>query len=125
MTYDEFDAYCGSLSGTSLVIQWGNSRVWKVGAKVFAIGGWEKIDEPAFTVKTSESDFYVLQDQQGFRPAPYMASRGMKWVQLYDPSQFADDELIALIQSSYQIVAKGLTKKQREELGVELRPSVK
>lgn len=94
MTYDEFDAYCGSLSGTSLVIQWGNSRVWKVGAKVFVI-------------------------------APYMASRGMKWVQLYDPSQFADDELIALIQSSYQIVAKGLTKKQREELGVELRPSVK
>lgn len=125
MTYDEFDAYCGSLKGTSLVIQWGNSRVWKVGTKVFAIGGWEKIDEPAFTVKTSESDFYVLQDQPGFRPAPYMASRGMKWVQLYDPTEFADAELMALILASYNIVAKGLTRKQRKELHIELEHSAK
>jgi predicted DNA-binding protein (MmcQ/YjbR family) len=119
MTYDEFDTYCASLKGTSMVIQWGDARVWKVGTKVFAIGGWEKINEPAFTVKTSESDFYVLQDQPGFRPAPYMASRGMKWVQLYDPAQFADEELLALIRSSHALVAKGLTKKQRTELGID------
>ncbi len=120
MTYDEFDTFCGSLAGTSMVIQWGNSRVWKVGAKVFAIGGWEKIDKPAFTVKTSDSDFHVLQDAPGFRPAPYMASRGMKWVQIYDQAHFADDEVIELIASSYKIVAKGLSKKQRQELGIEL-----
>lgn len=119
MTYDEFDTYCASLKGTSMVIQWGDAHVWKVGTKVFAIGGWEKINEPAFTIKTSESDFYVLQDQPGFRPAPYMASRGMKWVQLYDPAQFADEELLALIRTSHALVAKGLTKKQRTELGID------
>jgi predicted DNA-binding protein (MmcQ/YjbR family) len=48
-----------------------------------------------------------------------MASRGMKWVQLYDPAQFADEELLALIRSSHALVAKGLTKKQRTELGID------
>jgi len=118
MTYDKFNTFCSSLNGTSHVVQWGNSHVWKVGDKVFAIGGWEKIEKPAFTLKTSESDFYVLQDEPGFRPAPYMASRGMKWVQLYDPAQFADAELKALIRASYELVAKGLSKKRRQELGI-------
>ena len=59
-------------------MQWGNSHVWKVGGKVFAIGGWEMIDEPAFTFKTSELNFNILQDEEGFRAAPYMASRSMK-----------------------------------------------
>jgi len=80
MTYDEFNDFCGLLPATSKVIQWGGSDVWKVGGKVFAIGGWQKDDEPAFTFKTSELDFEILKDEPGFRPAPYMASRGMKCI---------------------------------------------
>lgn len=37
MTRDEFDGYCRSLKATTNVIQWGNSSVWKVGGKIFAI----------------------------------------------------------------------------------------
>lgn len=40
MTYDEFNAFCESQPATSYVMQWNNSHVWKVGGKVFAIGGW-------------------------------------------------------------------------------------
>ena len=40
MTYDEFNEFCSALPATSHVIQWGESHVWKVGEKVFAIGGW-------------------------------------------------------------------------------------
>ena len=40
MNYEEFNHFCGSFAGTSHVVQWGNSDVWKVGGKVFAIGGW-------------------------------------------------------------------------------------
>ena len=40
MTYDEFNAFCGALKAASYVMQWGGSHVWKVGGKVFAIGGW-------------------------------------------------------------------------------------
>ncbi len=39
MTYDEFNKYCAALKATTYVKQWGDSHVWKVGGKVFAIGG--------------------------------------------------------------------------------------
>jgi len=51
MTYEEYNKFCGAFPATSYVVQWGNSHVWKVGGKVFAIGGWEKSDKPAFTLK--------------------------------------------------------------------------
>lgn len=118
MTYDEFNSFCRSLPATSHGIQWGNSHVWKVGGKVFAIGGWEKSDKPAFVFKTSELNFEVLRDQPGFRPAPYMASRGMKWIQLYDAGNTPDDELNYYLSESHRIVSLGLTKKKQKELGL-------
>ena len=41
MTYEEFNAFCGGLPATTYVVQWGGAHVWKVGGKVFAIGGWD------------------------------------------------------------------------------------
>lgn len=118
MNYEEFNDFCQSLPATTYVVQWGNSHVWKVGGKVFAIGGWEKINEPAFTFKTSEYNFLLLQDEEGFRPAPYMASRGMKWLQKYRSTQDDDEELQFYIKESYRIVSLGLTKKLQKELGL-------
>jgi predicted DNA-binding protein (MmcQ/YjbR family) len=118
MTYEEFNELCRSLAATSYVIQWGGSHVWKVGEKVFAIGGWEKAGNPAFTFKTSELNFYFLSDQPGYRPAPYFASRGMKWIQQYDVPGTEDDELIYYLTESHRIVSLGLTKKKQKELGL-------
>lgn len=118
MTYEEFNTFCKSLPATSYVVQWGGSHVWKVGGKVFAIGGWEKSDQPAFTFKTSEHNFLVLSDEPGFRPAPYMASRGMKWIQQFDSSKDKDENLHYYISESYRIVSLGLTKKKQKELGL-------
>jgi predicted DNA-binding protein (MmcQ/YjbR family) len=53
MTYDEFNAFCGPLPATSYVMQWGGSHVWKVGGKVFAIGGWDGGRQAHITFKTS------------------------------------------------------------------------
>jgi len=118
MTYEEFNEFCRSLPATSHVIQWGDSHVWKVGSKVFAIGGWSKTDKPAYTFKTSENNFHFLSDQPGFRPAPYFASRGMKWIQQYDVPDAEDEELIYYLKESYRIVSLGLTKKRQKELGL-------
>lgn len=118
MTYEEFNDLCRSLPATSYVVQWGGSHVWKVGGKVFAVGGWEENDRPAFTFKTSETDFHFLSDEPGFRPAPYLASRGMKWIQQYDVPESKDDELIHFIKESHRIVSLGLTKKKQKELGL-------
>lgn len=118
MTYEEFNAFCQSLPASSYVVQWGGSHVWKVGGKVFAIGGWGKADKPAFTFKTSVGDFYFLSDEPGYQPAPYLASRGMKWIQQYDVPEAKDDELKYYLQESYRIVSLGLTKKKQKELGL-------
>ncbi|WP_249260681.1 MmcQ/YjbR family DNA-binding protein [Halomonas caseinilytica] len=119
VTYDEYNDVCRSLPATTYVMQWGGSHVWKVGGKVFAIGGWEKLDMPAFTFKVSELDFEVLRDQPGFRPAPYLASRGLKWIQLYDGRQCPNDELSHYLSESHHLVTMGLSKRYRRELGLE------
>ncbi|MFC3122940.1 MmcQ/YjbR family DNA-binding protein [Agaribacter flavus] len=118
MKYDEFNSFCKALPVTTHVVQWGNSDVWKVGGKVFAIGGWEKTGTPAFTFKTSEQNYFFLQGKSGYRPAPYLASRGMKWIQLYDASKAEEDELEHYLLESYRIVSLGLTKKKQKELGL-------
>jgi predicted DNA-binding protein (MmcQ/YjbR family) len=116
MTYDKFNEFCRSLTAVSYVIQWRGSHVWKVGGKVFAIGGWGDANKPAFTFKTSEYDFLFLSDEPGYRPAPYLASRGMKWIQQHDAADTEDDELIYYLKESYRIVSLGLTKKKQKEL---------
>ena len=118
MTYDEFNLYCGSLPATTYVMQWGGSHVWKVGGKVFAIGGWENAEQPAFIFKTSEHNYLVLHEQEGFRPAPYFAARGMKWIQAYSTAPTIDDELRYYLKESHRIVSLGLTKKVQKELGL-------
>ena len=62
--------------------QWGGSDVWKIGGKVFAIA-WDENGKAAFTFKVSDVAFEMLRDEPGLRPAPYLASRGLKWIQHY------------------------------------------
>lgn len=117
MTRDEFNIFCKEFPQSSHVVQWGNSDVWKVGGKVFAICGWAE-EEDAFTFKASEVAFEVLSDAPGVRPAPYLASRGFKWLQHYAAPGLSDSELRRHISDSYQMVVAGLTKKKRTELGL-------
>jgi predicted DNA-binding protein (MmcQ/YjbR family) len=118
MTYEEFNAFCAALPATTYVMQWGGSHVWKVGGKVFAIGGWHDV-EAAVTFKVSEIAYEMLKEQKGLRPAPYLASRGMKWIQHYAKPGLRDAELKDYLRQSHIIVARGLTKKKRAELGIE------
>ncbi|MEP3351091.1 MAG: MmcQ/YjbR family DNA-binding protein [Marinomonas sp.] len=118
MTYDEFNQFCGSLPVTTHVVQWGNSQVWKVGGKLFAVGGWNKDGAPAFTFKTSDLNYEFLRNKEGYRPAPYLASRGMKWIQQFEGTKDLDEELKYYIEESYRIVSLGLTKKKQKELGL-------
>jgi len=117
MTYRQFNAFCRSLKSTTYVVQWGGARVWKVGGKVFAIGGWEE-GAPRFTFKVSEIAFELLKEQPGLRPAPYLASRGLKWIQHFDKPGLPDKALRAYIRQSHVLVAQGLTKKLRAKLGL-------
>jgi len=120
MTYEEFNAFCRALPATAHVVQWGGADVWKVGGKVFAIGGWDG-DEPSFVFKVSDLSYEILKEQPGLRPAPYLASRGLKWIQHYAKPGLSDGNLRDYIRQSHAIVAQGLSKKKRLELGLDGR----
>ena len=118
MDYEQFNQFCQSLPATTYVQQWGGAHVWKVGGKVFAIGGWSDDKSPAFTFKVTDVDFHLLTNTEGFRPAPYMASRGMLWIQQTDNSPELDEELTFYLKDSHKLVSLGLTKKKQKELGL-------
>lgn len=118
MTHEEYNNFCSALPATSYVNQWGGAHVWKVGGKVFAIGATTAPDGLAVSFKVSDNNFNVLKDQPGFRPAPYLASRGMKWIQQYDTLAEHVEELKYYIKESHRIVSLGLSKMKQRELGL-------
>ncbi|WP_348541453.1 MmcQ/YjbR family DNA-binding protein [Sulfitobacter albidus] len=70
------------------------------------------------TFKASDMAFEILSDSPGLRPAPYMASRGLKWIQHYAEPGLSDDSLRDHIRASYDMVAAKLTRKTRAALGL-------
>ena len=123
MKLEAYNGFCGALPATSHVVQWGGAHVWKVGGKVFAIGGWnggpaEEAAELFVTFKVSELAYDILKEQPGCRPAPYLASRGMKWIQRMSGESLDDAALEDYLKESHRIVASGLSKKKRLELGL-------
>ncbi|MBU2991929.1 MmcQ/YjbR family DNA-binding protein [Octadecabacter sp. 1_MG-2023] len=117
MNREAINAFCASLPQATHVVQWGNSDVWKVGGKLFAVLGWNNGDT-AVTFKVSPIAFEVLPDMQGIRPAPYLASRGMKWLQDTRDPGLSDVELQNHITYSHEMAVAALTKKKRTELGL-------
>ncbi|QCO55124.1 MmcQ/YjbR family DNA-binding protein [Pseudorhodobacter turbinis] len=114
MQRDQINAFCRALPATTHVVQWGGSDVWKVGGKVFAIVSAEGV-----SFKTSELMFEVLGHEEGIRPAPYLASRGFKWLQHYGPpGGLPDAELGQALETSYEMIRDALPRKTRAELGV-------
>ncbi|WP_044044470.1 MmcQ/YjbR family DNA-binding protein [Octadecabacter antarcticus] len=117
MTRADINAFCATLPHASHVVQWGSSDVWKVGGKLFAACGWHD-GEPAVTFKVYPIAFEVLPDMDGIRPAPYLASRGMKWLQDTRDPGLSDVELKNHITYSHEMAVASLTKKKRAELGL-------
>ena len=117
LTRDALTTFCASLPHTTHVVQWGGADCYKIGGKLFAVVGLGGIDA-AVTFKASDMAFEILSGSPGVRPAPYMASRGLKWLQNYAEPGLSDDSLRDHIQASYDMVVTGLTKKKRAELGL-------
>ena len=133
MTLDEYNTYCSSLPHAHKVVQWGDAHVWKIDKKMFAVGGWQNvktterkrgetagsdIEQLYITFKVGEIAFEFLSEVEGCRPAPYLASRGMKWIQRTGDGYMSDADLKTYIKDSYTLASKNLTKKKQKELGL-------
>lgn len=120
MTLNEYNSFCATLPGANHIVQWGGSHVWKAGPKLFAVAalGQETAGDPFVTFKVSDMSFELLKDQPGCRPAPYLASRGMKWIQRMTDASMDDAALREYLAESHRLVAAKLTRAQRSALGL-------
>ena len=124
LTREAFNNFCANLPHTHHVVQWGGADVWKVGRaeskknKLFCVGGWNKDgDEFAVTFHVSEIGYEMLKDTPGCRPAPYLASRGMTWIQRFNDEGVSDESLKDYISRSHELMRAKLTKTLQRELG--------
>ncbi len=112
-----YNTFCASLPHATHVEQWGGSQVWKIGGKVFAIGSVEN-GALAVSFKCSAMSFDMLKGAAGMRPAPYLASRGMLWMQRFNGESMDDAAFKKYLRESYRLASLNLTRKAQRELGL-------
>lgn len=112
MTLDEIEAFCLSLPGAGVVVQWGDDHVYKVGGKMFAIAGGRALGT-AF--KASELAYELLPEQGLARPAPYLARA--RWLQVTDHETLSGETLRSYLRQAYDIIVGRLPRKVRAQLG--------
>ena len=108
-----FEKYCSTLRAVTFHEQWGGV-VGKVGGKVFVLFGLE--GPPVIIFKVTEMSFEVLTALKGIRQPAYFAKRS--WVAVDKGADLPVKDLRAYITRSHELVAAGLTKKLRTELGL-------
>ena len=116
MSPKAFHAAALALPGATYDVKWGADRVYSIGGKMFAAAGAEGDKAPKYSFKASDLAYEHLIDQGHARPAPYLSRA--HWVQLISSDALPDLELAAYLKEAHRIVAEGLTKKVRAEVGV-------
>jgi predicted DNA-binding protein (MmcQ/YjbR family) len=118
MTLSGYNRFCASLPHATHVVQWSDAHVWKVGGKVFAIAS--RWDGPTLdiTFKCSPLTFDLLKNQPGMRPAPYLASRGLIWLQRRNARTVDDAALRDYLRESHRLASLALPKKVQRALGL-------
>ncbi len=117
MRFEDFEAFCLSLPGAALSVQWEGAHVFKVGGKMFAVGrpsGNGLLGEYIF--KASDMAYELLVEEGVARPAPYLARA--KWVQLLARDSLPAPDLKAYLKQAHALVAAKLTRAARKELGL-------
>ena len=109
-----FEAFILKLPATTLVRQWGDASVGKLGGRIFAI--YALGEAAAVSFKCSDMAFDMLPELAGISPAPYLARA--KWVQVEPTAPLTEAELSAYVAEAHRLVAAKLTRQQRAELGL-------
>jgi predicted DNA-binding protein (MmcQ/YjbR family) len=109
MTLDDLNALCGG------------SHVWKVGGatgKMFVICSFADEGGLQVTFKCSAFSYDLLKTLAGLGPAPYLASRGMTWIQRTSDTSMSDAALADYLRESHRLAALNLPKWQQHVLGL-------
>lgn len=108
-----FERFVTGLPGVTVHEQW-DSLVAKVGGKVFALVG----DSGGNVVfKVSQVAFEGLTLLDGIGQAAYFAKG--QWVSVEKGADIQERDLEAYLREAHRIIASKLTRKLREELGLD------
>lgn len=113
MRREGFEAFALSLPAATLVRQWRDDSVAKVGGKIFAL---LDRDPGEVWLKVSPMAYELLTELDGVRPAPYFARAS--WVAISIESPLNEDEIKAYIAEAHRLIAGKLSRKLRAELGL-------
>jgi predicted DNA-binding protein (MmcQ/YjbR family) len=113
MSPEAFARVALGLPGATCSVQWGDSRVYKVGGKMFA---WTDAAASSLAIKVSEIAFEALTENGRARPAPYLARA--KWVRFDDLAALEDGEVADWVGGAHAMVAAKLTRAVRRESGL-------
>ena len=116
MTFDGLEKYCMQKKGVSFDYPFDEkTRVYRVGKKMFAL---TSLDAP-ISVNLKCDPIYALELRniyEGVIGGYHMNKKHWNTVTI-EQSDVDDESVEELIDHSYELVYKSLTKKQKEELG--------
>lgn len=114
MDVDNLRKICLSFPAVTEDVKWGN-LVFSVGEKMFCMMPLEQPFRCSF--KVSDEEFEEVSMADGFMAAPYLARA--KWILVTNPSKLNRRDWERYIKQSYELVKKKLTKKVKEQLGIQ------
>ena len=119
MTPKSCNAFRAALPATSRVVRWGGAEVWKVGSRVFAVGGRRVAESRVFGIAcgTSRPTFGVVTHQPGLRPAPYLPAPGFTWIRHHRRPGPSTPDLKARLRVSHRLVALCRSGRARRKPG--------
>jgi hypothetical protein len=100
-TFDDVRRIAMSLPETAEVLTWGTDVTFRIGKKIFAIGGDGASHVSIKAGLDSQSDL-VYRDPETFAPAPYVGRYG--WINV-DLERIDARELEALLREAWRMTA--------------------
>ncbi len=116
MRYADVEAHCRAMSGVTREFPFGDSLVFKVGGKMFAMIAMGDGKPSGVWFKAGETSARILTQIPGIKPCPYLARA--HWVAMDNLKALKARELREYLTRAHALVAQGLSKKKRASLGI-------
>ncbi len=114
MQFAKLAAYCLTLPHARAERKWGNTEVFMLDKKMFALFILDQRDKPIeLWCKVDDDVFLSYTDQPGIRPAPYLARA--KWVAM-EKQAMTDAMARQLLQRAHELVFAKLPKRVQNEM---------
>ncbi|KGE13988.1 MmcQ/YjbR family DNA-binding protein [Sphingobacterium deserti] len=117
MNIEQLREYCIGLKGVTEELPFGpDTLVFKVGGKVFLLVGLDQVNQLAFNVKCDPDRAIELRADYPNTVLPGYHMNKKHWNTVHGNQDLSDVALVELIDHSYDLVFKSLTKSLKDQL---------